>query len=74
MQCVSSIVQQTAKAFSQPGPLERYLHGGISWMSSSEEIPSDTKQGTMYSLKHRGKLHSSVVLASSYNCDLKEMN
>lgn len=68
MKYVFSNVQQ---AFNQPGQLGTYLHGGCSWMSPSEEIPSETKQGTMNSRKRCGKLHSNLVLASSYSRDLK---
>lgn len=62
---------QIQQAFNQPGKLGAYRHGGCSCMSLSEEIPSDTKQGTMNSRKRPGKLHSSLVRASSYSRDLK---
>lgn len=65
------IFSDVHQAFKGTGQLETYLHGGCSCMSCMEEIPSDTKQGTVNSRERRGKLHSSLVLASSYSRDLK---
>lgn len=65
------VFSNVKQAFNQPGQRGTYLHGGCSCKSASEEIPSDTKQGTRNSRKRHGKLHSSLVLASSYSRDLK---